>query len=88
MDDKAKEVIDAYEKVTGITPRIQKTPGKPGEILEKNEDKPIMHEQYRSVLGKLMFYVSKISPECSLSQVNSPVICIIQAKSIGRQWTG
>ena len=34
MDDKAIEIIKSYEKVTGNTPRIQRTPGKPGEILE------------------------------------------------------
>ena len=67
MEDKAKEIIEAYEKATGITPRKQKTPGKPGEILESNDGNPIKHEQYRSILGKLMFYVTKISPECSFA---------------------
>ena len=65
MDDKAKEVIRSYEQATGLTPRIQKTPGKPGEVLTKHEGTPHKHADYRSVLGKLMFYVTKISPECS-----------------------
>ena len=67
MEDKANEVIEAYEKSTGITPKIQKTPGKPNEILERNEGSAVKHKQYRSILGKLMFYVSKISPECSFA---------------------
>ena len=65
MEDKAAEIISSYEKATGLTPRIQKTPGKPGEILTKNEGTAVKHEEYRSILGKLMFYVTKISPECS-----------------------
>ena len=65
MDDKAKEIIQAYQKATGKTPKSYKTPGKPGEILVKHDGDPVMHSEYRSILGKLMFYVTKISPECS-----------------------
>lgn len=65
MNDKANEVIQSYEKATGHTPRRQKTPGKPGEVLVKNEGSVIKHDEYRSVLGKLMFYVTKSAPECS-----------------------
>ena len=65
MDDKAQEVIDAYEKVTGLNARVQNTPGKPGEALDKNAGPAVKQAEYRSVLGKLMFYVTKISPECS-----------------------
>ena len=65
MDDKAAEIVSSYEKATGLTPRLQKTPGKPGEILGKHDGVAAKHEEYRSILGKLMFYVTKISPECS-----------------------
>ena len=78
MQDKAEEIIRGYEKATGLTPRTQKTPGKPGEILEKHEGEAVKHSEYRSILGKLMFYVTKISPECSFAcgqlarQMHSP----------------
>ena len=78
MDDKANEIIRDYEKITGKTPRIQKTPGKPGEILERNQGESIKQTEYRSILGKVMFYVTKISPECSYAcgqlarQMHSP----------------
>ena len=39
MNDKAAEIIRSYEKATGLTPRLQKTPGKPGEILIKKRRK-------------------------------------------------
>ena len=64
MEDKAQEIIRAYKKATGTTPRVQKTPGKPGEFLDKHEGEPIKYTEYRSILGKLTFYVSKVSPEC------------------------
>ena len=66
MNYKAEEIVRSYEKATGLTPRTQKkTPEKQGEVLKKHEDAPVKHEEYRSVLGKLMFYMTKISPECS-----------------------
>lgn len=63
MEDKAMEIINGYEKATGKVPRVYCTPGKPMEILEKHEGKPVNHSAYRSILRKLMFYVMKISPE-------------------------
>ena len=65
MQDKAEDIIKCYESATGHTARVQKTPGKPKETLERHEGDPVKHKQYREVLGKLMFYVTKISPECS-----------------------
>ena len=58
MRDKAEEIIQGFEKVTGRMPRLQKTPGQPAEVLGKHLDKPIKHEEYRSILEKLMFYVT------------------------------
>ena len=65
MNDKAEKIIQCYEKAPGYTPRIQKPPGKPGEILEKHNGTPTKHEEHRSVLGKLIFFVTKISLKCS-----------------------
>ena len=65
MEDKANDIIKSYEEAVGETPRKQKAPGKPGEVLSKNEEEAMNHASYRTILGKLMFYVTKISPECS-----------------------
>ena len=67
MDDKASEIIKSFEEATCTIAKTYKTPGKPKELLEKHEGEPVMHSDYRSILGKLMFYVTKISPECSFS---------------------
>ena len=65
MDHIAEEIVRSYEKATTLTPRTQKTPKTSGKVIEKHEGEPVKHEEYRSVLGKLMFYVTKISPEWS-----------------------
>ena len=67
MGDKADEIVKAFEKATGRTPRVQSTPGIPGKVLSKNEEEPYQHDDYRSILGKAMFYVTKIAPECSFA---------------------
>ena len=55
MSDKAEDIIRAYEKATGRTPRRYDTPGKPGEVLDKNEGEAVKHKEYRSLLDKIMF---------------------------------
>ena len=67
MDDKANAIIKSYEKITGTTPKVQSTPGTPGQVLIKNSGEPYMRDEYRSMIGKLMFYTAKIAPECALS---------------------
>lgn len=60
MEYKTKEVIKAYKKVARISSNIPQTPGKSGEILEKNDRKPIIHAEYRSILGILVIYVFRL----------------------------
>ena len=68
MNDKGKEIIEAYEKVTGRTPKDYSSPGAPGTVLKKNEGEMIKRDEYRSIIGKLMFYTTKIGPECAFLQ--------------------
>ena len=37
MDVKGEEITRAFEKAIGKMPKVQSTPGKPGEMLSKNE---------------------------------------------------
>ena len=67
MNDKAEEIVKSYEKITGKAPKVYDTPGAPGEVLTKNEKEIIMLDEYRSMIGKLMFYTTKIAPECAFS---------------------
>ena len=67
MNDKADEIIDSYQKITGRTPKIYSTPGAPGTVLTKNEGTMVMLDEYRSMIGKLLFYGTKIAPECAFA---------------------
>lgn len=64
MQDKSYEIIKAYEDVKGEVKKTFKTPGKPHSVLNANKEEVVMHGKYRSILGKIMFYVTKIAPEC------------------------
>ena len=65
MKRNAEEIISYYEKVTGTKAKIAKTPGLQNFMLEKNEDEIYMLDEYRSLVGKLLFYVVKIAPDCA-----------------------
>ena len=61
MDRKRSNIIKSYEKLTNKVCRIRKTSASPGNVLKKNKDEPINIEQYRSMVGKFMFYYTKVS---------------------------
>jgi hypothetical protein len=67
MDDMAKGIITDYSKYTGKSAKGAKTPGYPNVCLTKGaEDDEVLNlEHYRSLVGKIMYYVTKISPETS-----------------------
>ena len=65
MKRNAEEIISYYEKVTGTKAKIAKTPGSQNSVLEKNEEEVVMLDEYRSLVGKLLFYVVKVAPDCA-----------------------
>jgi hypothetical protein len=68
MNDMAETIIGDYEKHVGRTIKEAKTPGFPGTTLTKSSDKEaegIETEKYRSLVGKIMYYVVKIAPDCA-----------------------
>ena len=67
MDNKAGEIVASYEKVTGKTPKNYSSPGAPGSVLTKNQGETVNRDDYRSIIGKLMFYTTKIGPECAFA---------------------
>ena len=64
MDDNAKEIIKEYEEFKGEVSKTFKSPGTPNTVLIANNGSTVDHGQYRSILGNIMFYVTKIAPEC------------------------
>ncbi|GAX17144.1 hypothetical protein FisN_UnNu082, partial [Fistulifera solaris] len=64
MDDYKKAIVKDWKALYGEL-KVEKTPGYPNESLVKSEDEPIDLEVYRKFLGRIMWMVRKVAPECS-----------------------
>jgi hypothetical protein len=65
MDKLVNKVIKTFEDHKGKPARKYKTPGTPGKVLEKNEGAIVDHSKYRTVVGQIMYLVTKIFPEAA-----------------------
>ena len=67
MPKMVDEIIELYEKEHGDIPqsKLYGTPGTPGKTLSKNDGDPINAEKYRSIVGKIMYLVTKLFVEGS-----------------------
>jgi len=67
MQKMLKEIKEAYADATGRTPKPWATPAWPGESLTKatEEEDEVKSTQYRSIVGKLMYYMTKVAPDIS-----------------------
>jgi hypothetical protein len=67
MNDMAKTIVDDYEKHVGHPINGAKTPAFPRTTLTKGDDQTegINTEKYRSLVGKIMYYTTKIAPDCA-----------------------
>jgi hypothetical protein len=63
MKRKLQEIIKSYEEYIGKTVRAYKTPGAPSTVMKKNEKEIENISEYRSIVGKVMFYASKLGPK-------------------------
>ena len=66
MDDMAIKIVKEYEKLMGNTVKEWATPGYPSFKLMKptNESEIVDEKNYRSMVGKVMYYVNKVCPVC------------------------
>lgn len=60
MDAKANNIVDDYEAYIGREVKICESPGFPHQTLEKYEGDPVDIDKYRSLVGKLMFFTTKL----------------------------
>ena len=65
MVDFVKGMTNDYVEMTGHLPKRAATPGLPGTTLERNEGEIILQPEYRSVVGKLLYFMKKVSPLCA-----------------------
>ena len=63
MERKREDIVKSYEQMERITCKVRKTPAAPGSVLKKSNDKPVRIENYRSMVGKVMFYGTKVCPK-------------------------
>ena len=63
MDDYKQAIIKDWKALYGDL-KMEKTPGYPGQSLVKNEGDIIDVEVYRKFLGRVMWLVRKVTPEC------------------------
>ena len=67
MNEMIKEIVAKYEESTNSKVKDSQTPGAPGKTLKKNEDpdKIIKESEYRSIMGKVLYYVNKMDMTCA-----------------------
>ena len=63
MEKKAADIVATYENHIGTKVKDYDTPGAPGSVLGANEGAVVDIDMYRSLVGKLMFYTTKIGPK-------------------------
>ena len=64
MEKDAKKLVEGYGKYTGSDLRVQKNPGYPGTTLSKSYlEEPDNIDNYRSFMGQLMWYTTKVGPD-------------------------
>ena len=66
MDDMATKIVKEYEKLMGNSVKVWNTPGYTSLKLAKpKEGEEIVDEKnYRSMVGKVMYFVNKVCPVC------------------------
>jgi hypothetical protein len=66
MIDFANGMTMDYMSMTGESkPRMAATPALPGTTLAKNDGNILMQPEYRSIVGKILYFMKKISPLCA-----------------------
>lgn len=63
MPQLVNEIIEAYEKYKGGPVKEYDTPGYPNQSLKKHLEEAMDPKEYRSIVGKYMYLVTKIMPE-------------------------
>jgi hypothetical protein len=57
------EISEKFEKARGKKAKVYATPETPGKTLRKNEGAMIDIDAYRSIVGKIIYYATKIAPD-------------------------
>ena len=82
MTDFAEQLVKDYEDFTGTKVRTFPTPAPPGKSLMKAAEgsEPLELERYRSFVGRIMWYMRRITPQCcnAMRELASHMQCPIE----------
>jgi hypothetical protein len=65
MDKMIEDIRIKFKAAVGRDAKLASTPGFPGQMLTKNIGDSVMLDEYRSLVGKIMYYATKIGPDIS-----------------------
>ena len=88
MDKYVKNLVNGYENYTGSDLKVKKTPGAPGTTLSKsNLEWPYNIDNYRSFVGQLMWYTTKV--ELDVANVAEELVVHMSRpdRTLGGIWT-
>jgi hypothetical protein len=85
MKRKLQEIIKSYETYLGKPVWQYKTPGALSTVMKKNEEEISDISEYRSIVGKIMFYASKLRPKLVC---NSWELAMHMSNSGKEHWKG
>jgi hypothetical protein len=63
MPKMVDEISAAYENAKKEKARPAQTPGYPGKTLSKNEGDPVMLDEYKSIVGKILYCTTKMASD-------------------------
>ena len=64
MDKKVQNMINQLERFLHKDIKVKRSPGKPNEYLQKEENEDNINiDEYRSLVGQIMFFTTKLFPK-------------------------
>ena len=63
MKDKVDDIVKSYEEFIGENVKTYASPGAPNSVLNKNEGETHHIDKYRSLVGTIMFFATKVGPK-------------------------
>ncbi|KAI2492351.1 GAG-pre-integrase domain [Fragilaria crotonensis] len=63
MNKLEEEIVSAYQETAGKPAKDAITPGFPGQHLTKNKGDTVKMTEYRSLVGKIMYLMTKLAPD-------------------------
>ena len=60
MEAKVDDIVKSYEEFIDTEAKIYVSPGAPNSVLDKNKGEVLDINHYSSLVGKIMFFVTKV----------------------------